>query len=86
MYAESLPANWAKRQSECVPNRMLQCCAVRVQVKWMQRQLLHAVRMRVTHPRTHQPLLLQAPLPEDFEHALSKLGMTLSPQLPDMPL
>jgi 23S rRNA pseudouridine1911/1915/1917 synthase len=33
----------------------------------VRRQLLHAWRLRVTHPRTGQPLTWEAPLPEDFQ-------------------
>jgi len=37
------------------------------------RQLLHAWRLGVTHPRTGEPLYWEAPLPEDFQAVLDKL-------------
>ncbi|BDA45557.1 Ribosomal large subunit pseudouridine synthase D [Coccomyxa sp. Obi] len=55
-----------------------------LKVTWTPRQLLHAVRLRVTHPRTNEPLDLQAPLPEDFERALARLGIDMPQQLPDL--
>ena len=33
----------------------------------VRRQLLHAWRLGVTHPRTGEPLTWEAPLPEDFQ-------------------
>jgi 23S rRNA pseudouridine1911/1915/1917 synthase len=40
----------------------------------VRRQLLHAWRLRVTHPRTGEKLIWEAPLPEDFEAVLEKLS------------
>ena len=37
------------------------------------RQLLHARRLGITHPRTDEPLTWEAPLPEDFRAALNYL-------------
>jgi len=37
------------------------------------RQLLHAWRLGITHPRTREPLTWEAPLPEDFQAVLDKL-------------
>jgi 23S rRNA pseudouridine1911/1915/1917 synthase len=37
------------------------------------RQLLHAARLELRHPRTGQPLVFAAPLPEDFESVLRAL-------------
>lgn len=61
--------------------------AVLLQFPWASRQLLHAVRMRVTHPRTGQPLDLHAPLPSDFTDALDhvKLPCNFPDYLPAMP-
>ena len=33
----------------------------------VRRQLLHAWRLGVTHPRTGEPLTWETPLPEDFQ-------------------
>lgn len=38
------------------------------------RQLLHAGALTITHPRTGEPLTLNAPLPEDFQAVLDKLA------------
>ena len=58
-----------------------------VQFPWASRQLLHAVRMRVTHPRTGEPLDLQAPLPSDFLNALEHVSLQCSipDSLPPLP-
>jgi len=37
------------------------------------RVLLHAQELSFMHPRTHEPLKLTAPLPDDFKHALKLL-------------
>ena len=37
------------------------------------RQCLHALRLQVPHPATHEPLALEAPLPRDFEQLLAFL-------------
>jgi len=37
------------------------------------RVLLHARELTFVHPRTQQPLKLDAPLPDDFKHALKLL-------------
>lgn len=39
----------------------------------LERLALHAFRIQVDHPRTAQPLTLEAPLPEDLDHTLSRL-------------
>jgi 23S rRNA pseudouridine1911/1915/1917 synthase len=39
------------------------------------RQLLHAWRLELLHPRTQQPLAFEAPLPKDFAIALDSLGL-----------
>jgi 23S rRNA pseudouridine1911/1915/1917 synthase len=41
----------------------------------VRRQLLHAWRLRVTHPRTGEKLTWEAPLPEDFRAVVEYLGM-----------
>jgi 23S rRNA pseudouridine1911/1915/1917 synthase len=40
------------------------------------RQALHAWRVAVTHPVTHDRLLLEAPLPQDFEGLLTASGLS----------
>jgi len=37
------------------------------------RQLLHAWKLTVTHPRTGERLSWEAPLPEDFQVVMDKL-------------
>jgi 23S rRNA pseudouridine1911/1915/1917 synthase len=37
------------------------------------RQLLHAWRLGITHPRTGEPMTWEAPLPEDFQAVVDKL-------------
>ena len=54
------------------------------QVSFAPRQLLHAARMRVTHPRTGRELVLEAPLPDDFQQALERLGIAEPRELPSM--
>ena len=39
------------------------------------RQALHAWRVALTHPVTHQRLLLEAPIPRDFEGLLAATGL-----------
>ncbi len=39
----------------------------------VQRQLLHAWRLAVTHPRTGERLSWEAPLPEDFQRVVNSL-------------
>ena len=39
----------------------------------MQTQCLHAKKLRFIHPRTGEPLELECPLPEDFQHVLHVL-------------
>jgi len=39
----------------------------------VRRQLLHAWRLQVTHPRTGAPLTWEAPLPADFQAVVDKL-------------
>ena len=38
------------------------------------RQLLHAWRLEVTHPRTGESMSWEAPLPEDFQAVVDKLA------------
>jgi 23S rRNA pseudouridine1911/1915/1917 synthase len=38
------------------------------------RQLLHAWRLGITHPRTGEPMTWEAPLPEDFQAVVDKLA------------
>jgi 23S rRNA pseudouridine1911/1915/1917 synthase len=40
----------------------------------MHRQLLHAWRLGITHPRTGEQLTWEAPLPEDFQNVLDYLN------------
>jgi 23S rRNA pseudouridine1911/1915/1917 synthase len=40
------------------------------------RQALHAWRLAVTHPLTHDRLLLEAPVPSDFEGLLTATGLS----------
>ena len=40
----------------------------------MHRQLLHAWRLEVTHPRTGERMSWEAPLPEDFQGVIDKLA------------
>ena len=42
------------------------------------RQMLHARRLALTHPRTGQPLVFQAPIPADFASILERLRLFLS--------
>ncbi len=35
---------------------------------------LHAFRLELPHPATGQPVRVEAPLPEDFQRALTVLG------------
>ena len=37
------------------------------------RQMLHARRLGFRHPRTGQPVSVESPLPEDFQHAIAAL-------------
>jgi 23S rRNA pseudouridine1911/1915/1917 synthase len=39
-----------------------------------QRQMLHAAELRFRHPRSGVELILQAPLPQDFQAVLDALG------------
>jgi len=40
----------------------------------VRRQLLHAWKLSLTHPRTGERLSWEAPLPEDFQAVLDKLA------------
>ena len=42
------------------------------------RQALHAARLALAHPVTHEPLALEAPLPADFRSLLDRLSVTLA--------
>ena len=42
------------------------------------RQMLHARKLALTHPRTGRRLVFEAPLPEDFAVVLQQLRPTLS--------
>jgi 23S rRNA pseudouridine1911/1915/1917 synthase len=41
----------------------------------MARQALHALRLVLRHPITHEVLRLQTPLPEDLQAALQQSGL-----------
>lgn len=45
----------------------------------LDRMFLHAWRVRLPHPRTGEPLELTAPLPEDLERCLIRLGLPAPP-------
>ena len=42
---------------------------------WLGRQALHAQRLTVTHPRTLEKLVFDAPMPEDMRRACEALGV-----------
>jgi 23S rRNA pseudouridine1911/1915/1917 synthase len=42
----------------------------------LERQALHAWRLEIRHPRTNEPLVFEAPLPEDMNKTLQILGGT----------
>jgi 23S rRNA pseudouridine955/2504/2580 synthase len=42
-----------------------------------QRHLLHALAIAFVHPKTHQPIKVEAPIPADFQEALQKLRLSL---------
>ena len=44
---------------------------------WLGRQALHAQRLTVTHPRTLEKLVFDAPMPEDMRRACEALGLDL---------
>lgn len=44
----------------------------------LERQMLHAYRLRLRHPMTGQELVLTAPVPEDMRRCLDKLGLLRS--------
>lgn len=48
-------------------------------VEGMQRQALHAVRLAFAHPVTAQPMVFEAPPPEDFEALLAAWGLRYNP-------
>jgi len=48
-------------------------------VPGMERQALHAVRLAFTHPVTAQPLVFEAPVPEDFKALLQTWGLRYNP-------
>jgi 23S rRNA pseudouridine1911/1915/1917 synthase len=39
----------------------------------LERQALHALRLELTHPETGQPLVIEAPLPDDLQAVLAEL-------------
>jgi 23S rRNA pseudouridine1911/1915/1917 synthase len=39
------------------------------------RQLLHAAKLALVHPRTHRRMTFEAPLPEDFAVAMDFFGV-----------
>ena len=47
----------------------------------MNRQALHACRLRFCHPITGEPMDFLAPLPEDMRRALEELGIDILPKL-----
>lgn len=50
-----------------------------MQAAGLDRMFLHAWRVRLPHPRTGEPLELTAPLPEDLERCLARLGLAAPP-------
>jgi 23S rRNA pseudouridine1911/1915/1917 synthase len=40
----------------------------------MEGQALHGWRLQFTHPKTGEHMVFQAPLPEDMQRALKRLG------------
>lgn len=40
------------------------------------RQMLHAWKLTITHPRTHEAMSFEAPWPEDMQHVISSLPTT----------
>ena len=49
------------------------------------RQMLHARALALTHPRTGQRLVFEAPLPADFTAVLQHLRLPLSTNRPSRP-
>ncbi len=49
-------------------------------VPGMERQALHAVRLAFAHPVTAEPMVFEAPLPEDFESLLCTWGLRYNPK------
>ena len=47
--------------------------ALRPVIQEFSRQALHAERLSFEHPRSHEPVSFNAPLPEDFENLLESL-------------
>ena len=47
--------------------------ALRARIQDFNRQALHAQRLSFEHPRSHEPVSFDAPLPEDFETLLESL-------------
>lgn len=45
----------------------------------IQRQALHAFRLKFTHPFTGEPLAFEAPLPADMQAACAAMGLTTPP-------
>jgi 23S rRNA pseudouridine1911/1915/1917 synthase len=45
--------------------------ALRAALRSFPRQALHASRLALTHPMTGAPLVIEAPLPRDFESLLT---------------
>ena len=49
------------------------------QLREVPRQMLHAFAIAFAHPVTGQPLRVEAPLPEDFQTTLRRLGLRARP-------
>ncbi len=47
----------------------------------MPRQALHAIRLAFAHPVTAQPMIFEAPLPEDFKTLLTAWGLRYNPSV-----
>jgi len=47
--------------------------ALRLEIEAFNRQALHAERLSFQHPRSHESVIFNAPLPEDFDNLLESL-------------
>lgn len=63
------------------PDRRLPASAADA-VRSLNRQMLHARRIRLVHPETGEPLSIEAPLPEDLAEILAVLRDTLRQDRP----
>lgn len=46
---------------------------VRLDHRWCKRQFLHAAKISLLHPRTHDPMVFECPLPPDLQQSLNFL-------------